>query len=46
MNIIPIQDVWFDDAATLAMGKAFDQACTSLRKFASAPEVFAQAPIL
>ena len=36
MNIIPIQDVWFDDAATLAMGKAFDQACKSLRKLGSA----------
>ncbi len=42
MNIIPIkdvsfndpnQDVWFDDSATLAMGKAFDLACVSLRRF-------------
>ena len=33
MNIIPIQDVWFDDAATSAMGEAFDQACQSLRIF-------------
>ena len=24
MNIIPIQNIWFDDAATLAMGEAFD----------------------
>ncbi|MGB8556956.1 MAG: hypothetical protein WCD62_00640 [Pseudolabrys sp.] len=42
MNIIPIQNVWFDDAATLAMGKAFDQACKSLRKLGSAvPEIIA-----
>ena len=32
-SIIPIQDVWFDDAATLAMGEAFDLACKSLRNF-------------
>ena len=36
MNIIPIQNVWFDDAATLAMGEAFDRACKSLRNFGSA----------
>jgi hypothetical protein len=36
MNIIPIQDVWFDDAATLAMGEAFDRACKSFRNFGSA----------
>jgi hypothetical protein len=36
MNIIPIQDVWFDDAATSAMGEAFDRACKSLRNFGSA----------
>ena len=30
MNIVPIQDVAFDDKATLAMGLAFDQACKSL----------------
>ena len=42
MNIIPIQNVWFDDAATLAMGEAFDQACKSLRNFGSAvPEIIA-----
>jgi hypothetical protein len=42
MNIIPIQDVWFDDAATSAMGEAFDQACKSLRNFGSAvPEIIA-----
>ena len=34
MNFIPIQDVFFDDKATLAMGAAFDQACGSLRRFA------------
>ena len=26
MNIIANQNVWFDDAATSAMGEAFDQA--------------------
>ena len=36
MNITPIQNVWFDDAATLAMGEAFDRACKSLRNFGSA----------
>ena len=36
MNIIPIQNVWFDDAATLAMGEAFDNACKSLQNFGSA----------
>jgi hypothetical protein len=34
MNIVPIQDVSFDDDATLAMGVAFDQACSSLQHFA------------
>ena len=34
MNMI--QNVWFDDAATSAMGKAFDNACKSLRNFGSA----------
>ena len=42
MNITPIQNVWFDDAATLAMGEAFDRACRSLRNFGSAvPEIIA-----
>ena len=42
MNIVPIQNVWFDDAATLAMGQAFDQACKSLQNFGSAvPEIIA-----
>jgi hypothetical protein len=36
MNIIPIRNVWFDDAATLVMGEAFDQACKSLRNLGSA----------
>ena len=36
------QDVWFDDAATLAMGEAFGHACKSLRDFGSAvPEIIA-----
>jgi hypothetical protein len=36
MNVIPTQNVWFDDAATLAMGEAFDNACKSLQNFGSA----------
>ena len=36
MNIIPIQNVAFDDAATSAMGEAFDKACKSLRSFGTA----------
>jgi hypothetical protein len=36
MAITPIQNIWFDDAATLAMGEAFDNACKSLRNFGSA----------
>ena len=36
MSINPIQNAWFDDAATLVMGEAFDKACKSLRKFGSA----------
>jgi hypothetical protein len=36
MAITPIQEVWFDDAATLAMGEAFDNACKSLQNFGSA----------
>jgi hypothetical protein len=30
------QNVWFDDAATSAMGEAFDNACKSLQNFGSA----------
>jgi hypothetical protein len=42
MAITPIQNVWFDDAATLAMGEAFDNACKSLQNFGSAvPEIIA-----
>ena len=33
MNIIPIQNVWFDDAATSAMGEAFDQCLQIASKF-------------
>jgi hypothetical protein len=40
--ITPIQNVWFDDAATLAMGEAFDRACKSLGNLGSAvPEIIA-----
>jgi hypothetical protein len=39
MNIVPVQDVSFDDEALLAMGVAFDQACSSLRYFACAAKV-------
>ena len=42
MTITPIGDVGFDDAATLAMGEAFDRACKSLRNWGSAvPEIIA-----
>jgi hypothetical protein len=42
MAITTIQNVWFDDAATLAMGEAFDRARKSLRNLGSAvPEVIA-----
>ena len=41
MSSIPIKNVAFDDAATSAMGKAFDQACKSLQDFGSAPEIVA-----
>ena len=34
MNMI--QNVSFDDAATSAMGEAFDKACKSLRNFGTA----------
>jgi hypothetical protein len=39
MIVIPIADIAFDDAAIRAMGKAFDQACKSLRNFGSAGTV-------
>ena len=41
MNMIPIQNVAFDDTATSAMGEAFDRACKSLQQFGSAPEIVA-----
>jgi hypothetical protein len=42
MTINSIQDIWFDDAATSAMGKAFDRACKSFRNCGSAvPEIIA-----
>jgi hypothetical protein len=41
MNIHSAPNIWFDDAATSAMGKAFDQACKSLQDFGSAPELIA-----
>ena len=41
MNSIPIQNVAFDDAATSAMGEAFDRARKTLQKFGSAPEIIA-----
>ena len=46
MNIIPIQIVWFDDAATSAMGEAFDRAYGLLRSSGSAvPEIIANLSI-
>ncbi|HET7384145.1 MAG TPA: hypothetical protein VFJ59_16340 [Pseudolabrys sp.] len=36
MTIIPIRVASFDDAATLAMGEAFDRACKTLRNIGSA----------
>ena len=39
MSVIPIQYVEFDDAATSAMGEAFDRACISLRNSGSAGTV-------
>ena len=35
MDIIPIQNVCFDDAATSAMSEAFDRACKSLQNSGS-----------
>jgi hypothetical protein len=46
MALTPIQNVWFDDAATLAMGEAFDNACKPLRNLGSAvPEIIAGKPL-
>ena len=36
MDSIPVQNGWFDDTATSAMGEAFDKACKSLRSFGTA----------
>ncbi len=36
MTVIPTQNIWFDDSATLAMGQAFDRACKTLQDFGSA----------
>ncbi len=33
MNTFPIQEVVFDHEATRLMGAAYDQACTSLRRY-------------
>jgi hypothetical protein len=43
VNTIANQNVWFDDAATLAMGEAFDRACKSLRNlgWSAIPEIIA-----
>jgi hypothetical protein len=41
MNITPTQNIWFDDAATSAMGEAFDRYRKSLRDFGFAPEIIA-----
>ena len=43
MTFNRIQNVWFDDAATSAMGAAFDRACASLKNFGSAvPTIIAE----
>jgi hypothetical protein len=43
MAITPIQNIWFDAAATLAMGEAFDRACKTLQNFGSAvPTIIAE----
>jgi hypothetical protein len=39
MSVAPVQGVFFDDKAILAMGAAFDQACVALRHFAREHEV-------
>jgi hypothetical protein len=35
----PIQDVWFDDATTTAIGEAFDYACMSLDRIGNSVTV-------
>jgi len=39
MHILQIQDVCFDDEATLVMGAAFDRACRSIGHFGRAGKV-------
>ena len=39
MTTTPIENVWFDDAATSAMGEAFDLTCKSLRIIGDAVSV-------
>ena len=36
MTVTPIQNAWFDDATTFAMGQAFDRTCKLIRNFGSA----------
>jgi hypothetical protein len=43
MTFNRIKNVWFDDAATSAMGAAFDRACESLKNLGSAvPTIIAE----
>jgi len=43
MTFNRIQNGWFDDAATSAMGAAFDRACESLKNLGSAvPTIIAE----
>ena len=43
MTFNRIQNGWFDDAATSAMGAAFDRACESLKDYGSAvPTIMAE----
>jgi hypothetical protein len=39
MNVIPSQNVTFDDTATSAMGEAFDRACDAVRSYGPASPV-------
>jgi hypothetical protein len=42
MTIRSIKSIWFDAAATSAMGEAFERACKTLQDFGSAvPEIVA-----
>ena len=42
MVIVPIQDVYFDDEATFAMGAAYDQACWHLACASKVRELIAK----